>query len=104
MTEGTLHKANHFIVKKYSLARRISEVSFYKFKTMLIYKIEQLQIEYGRNVALELVNPRNTSQMCSSCGTKSEVKLRLSYRIFTCTEYGMSKDRDLNAAINILLR
>ena len=51
----------------HSLARRIAEGSFYKFKTMLIYKVEQLRIEYGGNVAIELVNPRNTSQTCSSC-------------------------------------
>ena len=121
MIEDTLHKATTFIVQNYnlikiedirssnmmrnhSLAHRIAEGSFYKFKTMLIYKVEQLRIEYGRNVAIELVNPRNTSQICSSCGIKSKVKLNLSDRIFTCTECGMSKDRDLNAAINISLR
>ena len=121
MIEDALHKATTFIVQNYnlikiedlrssnmmrnhSLARRIAEASFYKFKTMLIYKTEQLRIEYGRNVAIELVNPRNTSQTCSSCGTKTEVKLKLSDRVFTCTECGMSKDRDLNAAINISLR
>ena len=121
MIEDTLQKATTFIVQNYnlikiedlrssnmirnhSLARRIAEASFYKFKTMLIYKVKQLQIEYGGNVAIELVNPRNTSQICSSCGTKAETKLSLSDRIFTCKECGMSKDRDLNAAINISLR
>ena len=121
MIEDTLHKATTFIVQNYnsikiedlrssnmmrnhSLARRIAEGSFYKFKTMLIYKTEQLRIEYGRNVAIELVNPRNTSQICSSCGTQAEIKLKLSDRIFTCMKCGMSKDRDLNAAINISLR
>ena len=118
MIEDTLHKATTFIVQNYnllkiedlrssrnhSLARRIAEGSFYKFKTMLIYKTEQLRIEYRRNVAIELVNPRNTSQTCSSCGVKAKNKLKLSDRIFTCTECGMSKDRDLNAAINISLR
>ena len=91
-------------MRNHSLASRIAEGSFYKFKTMLIYKVEQLRIEYGRNVAIELVNPRNTSQICSSCGTQAETKLKLSDRIFTCKECGMSKDRDLNAAINISLR
>ena len=121
MIEDTLHKATTFIVQNYnlikiedlrssnmmknhSLARKIAEASFYKFKTMLIYKAEQLQIEYGGNVAVELVNPRNTSQICSSCGNKAEVKLELKDRIFNCKHCGMSKDRDLNAAINILHR
>ncbi len=121
MFEDTLHKATTFIVQNYnlikiedlrssnmmknhSLARKIAEGSFYKFKTMLIYKAEQLQIEYGGNVAVELVNPRNTSQICSACGTKAEVKLELKDRVFTCNHCGMSKDRDLNAAINISRR
>lgn len=121
MIEDTLHKATTFIVQNYnlikienlkssnmmknhSLARKIAEASFYKFKTMLIYKTEQLQIEYGGNVAVELVNPRNTSQICSACGTKAEVKLELKDRVFNCKNCGMSKDRDLNAAINISRR
>ena len=121
MIEDMLHKATTFIVQNYrlikiedlrssnmmrnhSLARRIAEGSFYKFKTMLVYKVDQLRIEYGRNIEIELVNPRNTSQVCSSCGTQAKTKLKLSDRIFTCTECGMSKDRDLNAAINISLR
>ena len=88
----------------HSLAHKIAEASFYKFKTMLIYKAEQLQKEYGRNVAVELVNPVNTSQICSACGTKAEVKLTLDDRIFDCKHCGISEDRDLNAAINILHR
>ena len=99
MIGDTLHKATAFIVKNYnsisnimrnhSLARKIAEGSFYKFKAMLIYKAEQLQIKYGRNVAIELVNPRNTSQTCSSCGIRSEVKLNLSDRIFTWIDCDM---------------
>ena len=123
MIEDTLHKATTFIVQNYnlikienlrvsnmiqksdhSLAHKITEASFYKFKTMLIYKAEQLQKEYGRNVAVELVNPVNTSQICSACGTKAEVKLTLDDRIFDCKHCGISEDRDLNAAINILHR
>ena len=123
MIEDTLHKATTFIVQNYnlikienlkasnmmknnyhSLAHRIAEASFYKFKTMLIYKAEQLQKEYGRNVAVELVNPANTSQICSGCGTKAEVKLTLDDRVFTCKHCGLTEDRDLNAAINILHR
>ena len=92
------------MMKNHSLARKIAEASFYKFKTMLIYKAEQLQIEYGGNVALDLVNPRNTSQICSDCGNLAESKLNLSDRIYRCSNCGMIKDRDLNAAINIAHR
>ncbi len=121
MIEDTLHKATTFIVQNYnmikiedlrpsnmmrnhSLARKITEASFYKFKTMLAYKVEQFQIEYGGNVALDLVNPRNTSQICSNCGNLAESKLNLSDRIYRCSNCGMIKDRDLNAAINIAHR
>ena len=75
LIEDTLHKdtikiedlRSFNMIRNHSLARRIAEGSLYKFKTMLIYKVEQLQIENGVNVAIELVNSRNTSQICSSC-------------------------------------
>lgn len=48
------------------------------------------------------VNPKNTSQTCSSCGKKSTVKLTLTDRVFNCEKCGFSCDRDVNAAVNIL--
>jgi putative transposase len=54
--------------------------------------------EAGRTVVL--VNPRNTSKMCSSCGTL--VEKALSVRVHTCPHCGLVLDRDQNAAINIL--
>lgn len=45
------------------------------------------------------VNPKNTSQMCSSCG--NIVKKELSDRWHNCSNCGLSLDRDHNAAINI---
>ena len=45
------------------------------------------------------VNPRNTSQVCSGCGTVK--KKELNERWHSC-ECGTELDRDLNAAINIL--
>lgn len=48
------------------------------------------------------VNPKNTSQTCSSCGKKSTVKLTLADRVFNCEKCGFSCDRDVNAAVNIL--
>ena len=50
------------------------------------------------------VDPKNTSQTCSSCGEKSPKKLSLAIRTFDCSFCGTSLDRDHNAAINILLR
>ena len=50
------------------------------------------------------VNPRDTSQTCSGCGQKSPKKLTLRDRTFDCGFCGMSLDRDVNAARNILYR
>ena len=46
------------------------------------------------------MNPRNTSQMCSGCG--SVIEKDLSERIHDCRGCGLVLDRDHNAAINIL--
>ena len=55
-------------------------------------------VEAGRQVVL--VNPAHTSKMCSSCGAPFE-DLTLADRWFECL-CGLSIDRDVNAALNIL--
>ena len=50
------------------------------------------------------VDPKNTSQTCSSCGKKSPKKLSLAIRTFDCSFCGTSLDRDHNAARNILYK
>ena len=50
------------------------------------------------------VDSRDTSQTCSDCGQKSPKKLTLRDRTFHCGFCGMSLDRDMNAARNILYR
>ena len=50
------------------------------------------------------VDPKNTSQTCSSCGQKAPKKLLLSARTFHCQYCGTSLDRDHNAALNILYK
>jgi transposase len=51
---------------------------------------------------VELVNPSGTSQSCSRCGVS--VKKSLSVRIHRCPNCGLTIDRDVNAALNILKR
>ena len=53
--------------------------------------------EAGRTVVL--VNPRNTSKMCSRCGEL--VEKDLSVRVHECPYCGLVMDRDQNAALNI---
>lgn len=49
-----------------------------------------------------MVDPKNTSQMCSQCG--SMVKKDLKVRVHSCSFCGYTADRDVNAARNILIR
>jgi putative transposase len=108
-----LHKLSHTLVNSYSfiayeelqianmmgnhrLARSIGEESWGKFTDYLRYKAE------SAGCVVVSVDPRNTSKTCSSCGNVQDMPL--SKRTFHCKECGMSKDRDLNAAVNVLNR
>ena len=82
------------MVKNHHLAKSISDVAWGMFFDILSGKAE----EAGRKIIK--VNPKNTSQVCSSCG--AIVKKDLSIRWHTCPECGLSIHRDINAAINIL--
>ncbi|MDR6223823.1 RNA-guided endonuclease InsQ/TnpB family protein [Methanococcoides alaskense] len=84
------------MVKDHHLAKSIHDVAWGQLIQMAKSKAE----EAGNFV--ELVNPFNTSQECSSCG--NIVKKALSVRIHKCPECGLELDRDVNAAINILNR
>lgn len=78
------------------MRKSIMDVAWSQFVEMTISKAE----EAGRSVIL--VNPRDTSKMCSHCGEKVEKKL--SERTHTCPDCGLVMDRDRNAALNILQR
>ncbi len=56
--------------------------------------------EAGRTVVL--VNPRDTSKICSNPNCGKLVEKDLSVRVHTCPHCGLVLDRDQNAAINIL--
>jgi len=75
------------------LHRSIHDASWGRFYSYLTYKAESA----GTNIIK--VDPRNTSQMCSNCG--SIVKKTLSDRIHECPYCGFVADRDYNAAVNI---
>ena len=80
--------------KNHCLAKSIADVAWNQFITVTMSKAE----DAGSRVVL--VNPRNTSQMCSRCG--KIVAKKLSDRIHSCPHCGLEMDRDQNAAINIL--
>ena len=82
------------MVKNHCLAKSISDAAWRRLVTHTVQKAENAT----RCVAL--VNPHNTSQICSRCGCL--VKKPLSERIHSCPHCGLVLDRDLNAAINVL--
>jgi putative transposase len=81
------------LVKNHCLAKSINDAGWYQFRKWL----EHFGVRQGKITVA--VNPRLTSQECSSCGTL--VKKSLSVRTHVC-QCGFVLDRDINAAINIL--
>ena len=79
--------------KSRGLRRGIHDVSWGRFYSYLSYKAESAGTNFIR------VDPRNTTQMCSNCG--SIVKKDLSVRVHECPYCGFIADRDYNAAVNI---
>ena len=82
------------MVKNHCLAKSIADASWSMFRSVLTQKAESA----GRQ--LIAVSPRYTSQTCSGCGS---VKPKtLSQRRHHCGSCGLSLNRDVNAARNIL--
>ena len=83
--------------QNHKLAKAISEVSWFEFRTMLEYKASW----YGREI---IIAPTNyaSSQLCSNCGNKSSQTKDLGCRTYVCPVCGMVMDRDINASKNLL--
>ena len=86
-----------WLMRNHHLAKAISEVGFYRFKQILATKA----LENDKQVAL-VGRLYPSSKTCSVCGYKKE-DLKLSDREWTCPNCGTRHDRDINAAVNILL-
>ena len=82
------------MLKNHNLAKSISDAAWRMLVTITSYKAE------SAGSIVVLVDPRNTSQLCSRCGLK--VTKSLSDRVHECPQCGLVMDRDENAAINIL--
>ena len=82
------------MLQNHSLAKSISDAAWNQLAQYTQYKAENA----GRECVL--VDPHNTSKMCSRCGTL--VEKSLSVRVHDCPVCGLKIDRDENAAINIL--
>jgi putative transposase len=70
--------------------------SYHKFKERLAYKADVF------NSVLHIVDESYTSKTCCRCGVLNE-KLGSS-KVFSCSDCGLVIDRDINGAINILIK
>lgn len=90
------------MVKNHYLARKIEHQSWSEFRRELTYKCTW----YGKQ--LIVVDPQNTSRICSHCDKKNHqfdkltINQWLSTRQWDCPHCGTHHDRDINAAQNIL--
>ena len=84
------------LTTNHGLAGSIQDASWNRFIQFLPCKAE------SAGLSVVKVNARNTSKECSNCGNIQEMPL--SERTYTCQRCGMSKDRDVNASMNILHR
>lgn len=85
------------MLKNHKLAKSIQEIGFYKFKSILTDKA----FNNGKQVIfVDRFYP--SSKTCSVCGYINK-ELKLSDREWICPDCGTKHDRDMNAAMNILL-
>lgn len=77
------------------IAKSIQEQNLHKFKQILTYKCKQ------NNIPLYLVDRwYPSSKLCSCCGWCNN-NLKLTDRVFRCSNCGLVLDRDENASLNI---
>ena len=85
------------MVKNHRLAKAVSDASFAEFRRQLEYKTART------GAALHIVDRwYPSSKTCSKCG-RVKAKLSLAERVYKCDGCGLVMDRDLNAAVNILV-
>ena len=85
------------MIRNHHLAKSIQDASWNRFLEMLKYK----SLEYGCEI-VTMPAFYASSQVCSYCGYKNIKVKDLSLRNWACPVCGISHDRDVNAAVNIL--
>jgi len=83
------------MMKNRKLSRAIADAGFYLFRSMLVYKTT---LRNSLGYLVDRFFP--STQMCCDCGERHP-GIVLGVDVFTCPSCGASKDRDLNAALNL---
>jgi putative transposase len=77
--------------------KQINDAGWNMFANFIAYKAE------SAGCKVVFVDPENTSKMCNRCGNLRD-DLTLWDRVYICPNCGLSMDRDLNSAYNILTK
>jgi transposase, IS605 orfB family len=85
------------MVKNHHLAKAVSDAAFGEFRRQLEYKTARTGAQLH---VIDRWYP--SSKICSKCGAV-KAKLSLAERVYRCDGCGLVMDRDLNAAVNILV-
>lgn len=83
------------MMKNRHLSKAVAQQKFFEFKTKLISKCKE------NNIELRIVNRwYPSSKLCHNCGyIKKDLKLK--DRTYVCSECGYTEDRDINASLNL---
>ncbi len=88
------------LLRNHKLAKHIQDCGWGMIKEQLLYK----SVKFKTPVTITMVDRFYPStQTCSVCGNKRKVNLTLRERSWKCDHCGTEHDRDLNAAMNILM-
>ena len=82
------------LLKNHNLAKAISDSGWRSFLT----KLEWSAVKHDK--VFMLVEPKDTTQICSCCGKKSPKKIELGVKEWDCPFCGAHLKRDPNAAKN----
>jgi len=93
--KGSIEKKGKNVKAKSGLNKSILDQGWSMLVNMLVYK------QQWRGGLLVKVDPKYTSQTCSSCGHVAKEN-RLTQANFSCVECGFSENADINASRNIL--
>lgn len=84
------------MMKNRHLSKAVAQQKFFEFKTKLISKCKE------NNIELRIVDRwYPSSKLCHNCGHIKK-DLKLSDRTYICSECGYTEDRDINASLNLM--